>query len=342
MSTRDRSLVDRASACPDRDQDLSDRSALDSSVRGRRVLQAIAVQREAGLLADTQGAVLDRLVDVRGRGHDPVPADRIEQDELVAGVEPHVPPHVQVQRGAAVVGVDRDRPPGTKHGQIKLRVRARRDLDHQVDAVGSDTSDRLGRVRLLVIDDVVRAGRPREPSLRLPTDGGDHLRARPTGELAPAPPATSTALPASASGPSRAGPSSATVNARCAVTAGMPMLAPSSTSAPAGSAKTRSAEMTVNSWAVPPAGRPSPARVTQTRSPTLKPLTPAPTSSTTPAPSWLGTVASVGPPPKAPLRDFQSVGFTPDTSTRIRTSPAPGSGSCLSTSWSTDGSPRRV
>ena len=38
------------------------------SVRGRRVLEAIAVQREAGLLADTQGAALDRLVDVPGRG----------------------------------------------------------------------------------------------------------------------------------------------------------------------------------------------------------------------------------------------------------------------------------
>jgi hypothetical protein len=70
MSTRDRSFVDRASACPDRDQDLSDRRALDGSVRSRRVLEAIAVQREAGLLADTEGAVIDRLVDVRGRGRD--------------------------------------------------------------------------------------------------------------------------------------------------------------------------------------------------------------------------------------------------------------------------------
>src|SRR4030095_6060078 len=91
--------------------------------------------------------------------------------------------------------------------------------------------------------------------------------------------------------------------------------------------------------AVPPPGRPSPARVTQTRSPTLKAVTPAPTASTTPAPSWLGTVASGGPPPNAPLRDFQSVGFTPDTSTRIRSSPTPGSGIGFSTSSSTDGSP---
>ena len=30
---------------------------------------------------------------------------------------------------------------------------------------------------------MVRAGRRREPGLRLPADGGDHLRARPTGEL---------------------------------------------------------------------------------------------------------------------------------------------------------------
>ena len=47
-------------------------------------------------------------------------------------------------------------------------------------------------------------------------------------------------------------------------------------------------------------------------------------------------------PPVAPLRDFQSVGFTPDTTTRMRISPAPGSGVGRSSSSSTDGSPGRV
>jgi hypothetical protein len=42
-----------------------------------------------------------------------------------------------------------------------------------------------------------------------------------------------------------------------------------------------------------------------------------------------------------PLRDFQSVGFTPETATRIRNSPVPGSGIGRSTSSSTDGSPSR-
>jgi hypothetical protein len=56
----------------------------------------------------------------------------------------------------------------------------------------------------------------------------------------------------------------------------------------------------------------------------------------------VGNRRLVSAPPKVPLRDFQSVGFTPDTSTRIRTSPAPGSGIGCSTSSSTDGSPGRV
>src|SRR5215218_10305246 len=76
------------------------------------------------------------------------------------------------------------------------------------------------------------------PTSRKPAGGWRDGGALPT---APAPPATNTVLPPSAPGCSRDGPSSATVNARCAVTAGMPMLAPSSTSAPTGSAKTRSA-----------------------------------------------------------------------------------------------------
>jgi hypothetical protein len=60
------------------------------------------------------------------------------------------------------------------------------------------------------------------------------------------------------------------------------------------------------------------ARGAQTPSPTLKPT--APSLSTTPAPSWFGTVGSATAPPDVPLRDFQSVGFTRET-TRIRTSP---------------------
>jgi hypothetical protein len=45
-------------------------------------------------------------------------------------------------------------------------------------------------------------------------------------------------------------------------------------SALSGNRKTRAAGTTVYSWAVPLAGRPSPASVTQTRSPTLKLTTP--------------------------------------------------------------------
>jgi hypothetical protein len=41
-----------------------------------------------------------------------------------------------------------------------------------------------------------------------------------------------------------------------------------------------------------------------------------------------------------PRRDFQSVGFTPDTTTRTRTSPPPGSTIGCSTSSNTAGSPQ--
>jgi hypothetical protein len=53
-------------------------------------------------------------------------------------------------------------------------------------------------------------------------------------------------------------------------------------------------------------------------------------------------VGNLGSPvalPKAPLRDFQSVGLTPDTTTRIRTSPSAGSASGRSTTFRTDASP---
>ena len=156
---------------------------------------------------------------------------------------------------------------------------------------------------------------------------------------APAPPATSTVRSRSAPGRRRDGPSSATVSARWAVAPGIPMLAPSSKSAPPGSGKTRPAGTTVYSWAVPLAGRPSPASVTQTRSPASMPSTPGPTASTIPAPSWLGTVGSAGERPKAPLRDFQSVGLTPDTATRIRTSPSAGSSIGRCATRRTDASP---
>src|SRR5262249_8514001 len=98
---------------------------------------------------------------------------------------------------------------------------------------------------------------------------------------------------------------------------------------------------TVYSCAVPLAGRPSAASVSQTRSPALSPATPGPTKSTTPAPSWFGTVASPTVPPDKPLRDFQSVGLTPEPATWAPLSPSPGVGIGRSTSSSPEGSPGR-
>jgi hypothetical protein len=152
----------------------------------------------------------------------------------------------------------------------------------------------------------MRARSRREPRLRVTADRGDHRCARPAASwiaafpTAPAPPATSTLQSPRAPGCNRVGPSSATVSARCAVTAGMPMLAPSSNPAPAGSANARSARTTVYSWAVPLDELRTPASVTRTRSPTLKRSTPAPSSSTTPAPS--GSEPSAPRPPRRSRR----------------------------------------
>jgi hypothetical protein len=67
----------------------------------------------------------------------------------------------------------------------------------------------------------------------------------------------------------------------------------------------------------------------QTRSPTRLGSTPGPTRSTTPAPSLCGIIrsATMG---REPDRVFQSEGFTPEACTRMRTSPAPGTGSGMS------------
>ena len=108
--------------------------------------------------------------------------------------------------------------------------------------------------------------------------------------------------------------------------AGIPRLAPRSSDAPAGSATARSAGTTVHCAAVPH-GRCQAAKKTHTRSPTRAGSTPSPTASISPAPSWSGIwkPAASG-RPVAPARDFQSVGFTPETRMRTRTSPGPGSG----------------
>ena len=107
----------------------------------------------------------------------------------------------------------------------------------------------------------------------------------------------------------------------------MPRLAPRSSEASPGSGTARSAGSTVYCAAVPQ-GHCQAAKYTHTRSPTRAGSTPSPTASTVPAPSWFGTWkrtagSELGEPP---VRDFQSVGFTPDTLTRTRTSPGPGSG----------------
>jgi membrane protein DedA with SNARE-associated domain len=102
------------------------------------------------------------------------------------------------------------------------------------------------------------------------------------------------------------------------------------------SGTTFAAGTTASSCAVPSA-RWYAASQSHTRSPSAKEV-PGPAASTTPAPSWFGTCGSAG---SVPLRDFQSVGFTPETTTRTRTSPGPGSRTGRSTRCSTSASPAR-
>jgi hypothetical protein len=122
--------------------------------------------------------------------------------------------------------------------------------------------------------------------------------------------------------------------------AGMPRLAPSSNDAASGKGTARSSGIATSSWAVPSA-RCHAASRNQTRCPTLASSTPSPTATIVPAPSWLGTTSGngVASPGRFPWRTFQSVGFTPDNTTRTSTSPGAGSGSGRSTSLRTSGPP---
>ena len=133
-------------------------AALDRVMSSGRVVEIEAVKRQAGLLADLEGAVVDGLVDVGGSVRDALPADGVEQDELVAGVEPHVGADVGSERHRAVVGVDRDGAAGPEHGLVQLGVGSRRDLDDDVHARRGDPTDLVGGVGVVVVDDVVGAG----------------------------------------------------------------------------------------------------------------------------------------------------------------------------------------
>jgi len=77
-----------------------------------------------------------------------------------------------------------------------------------------------------------------------------------------------------------------------------------------------------------PAGRPWLTRL---------PVTPSPTASTSPAPSWPGVTSSK--PRIVPARNFQSVGLIPARTRRTRTSPGPGSAASRSTSSRTEDGP---
>jgi hypothetical protein len=61
---------------------------LDRPVRGRRVIEAEVVNRPSASVADAERAVVDGAIYIRRGCCDPVPADGVEQDELVSRVEP--------------------------------------------------------------------------------------------------------------------------------------------------------------------------------------------------------------------------------------------------------------
>jgi hypothetical protein len=62
------------------------------------LFEAEVVQRQPGLLADPEGPVFDCLIDVLGGGADQTPAYGVEEDELVARVEPHVAANITTWR----------------------------------------------------------------------------------------------------------------------------------------------------------------------------------------------------------------------------------------------------
>src|SRR5437588_3949262 len=93
----------------DIDQGFAGDPVFDGPVRSCRVLEREVMERYAGVSADIEGAVCDRVVDVLGGGADAFRANGVEQNELIPRVQPHAGADVQVESGSAVVCVDRDR-----------------------------------------------------------------------------------------------------------------------------------------------------------------------------------------------------------------------------------------
>ena len=155
---------------------------------------------------------------------------------------------------------------------------------------------------------------------------------------APAPPATSTVIPSRAPGPSRVGPPSMEVSARCAVTAGTPSDAPRSYDALVGQRHHARGRLhgVLRGGAVRPLvlGQHQPDPVTDRES-------------VDPGADRVDDAGAVLAgrhlvEPEQFCRRFQSVGFTPARTSRTRTSPGPGSGSSRSTRLRTEDGPVSV
>ena len=157
--------------------------------------------------------------------------NRVDEDELVANVAVHQLAGRQLELVAAIRGVGGDRAVRRQRG-VESGVGRGRDLDDDVDPLGEDAPDLVGGVWTVVVDNVVGAGRRGQLRLSLllvvittcpspmgELDRGVASRTRATR--------TSTVC-ASRTPVSRGGPSSVAVRQRCAVSAGMPRLAPTS------------------------------------------------------------------------------------------------------------------
>src|SRR5258706_312458 len=119
----------------------------------------------------------------------------------------------------------------------------------------------------------------------------------------------------------------------------MPRHAPCSKGTPSGR-RTACHAGTVTYCAAVPKARYDCAPKPHTRSPTRDGSTPTPTESISPAPSLCGTTRGYGmAEPSHPCRFLMSPGFTPDARTRMRTSPARGSGSGISPTSRTSSAP---
>ena len=285
-------------------------------VRGRGIREREPMHRQSGQRADR-----DRLAHAVDRRTQRGTRDRVHEHEAQREVRRHQRAHRNLGR-RLVGGVGDDHRVRRDDREVELEVRPQSQLDDPRHTVRCEGADLLRGIVVAVVDDRVGARRARQLRLLGARDRRGHARARPLRELDRRVPdraraagdehvgARRSARPRAGSGTPSAPGCPATRRARTTRRRAAPP------------ARGHDAELRRRPPLALPGGEVDPhalahprrvhARRPRRRS---RPRRPAPGPGTRTRTS-----------PVVPARDFQSVGFTPATAIRTRTSPGPGDG----------------